>query len=120
MHSIVVVEDNDSMALLMETILSSADFAVHIAESGEEALVICQNHSPSLIFMDLELPHMDGFTASAMIMNEYPGANIIGYSADMSPTVKRKCLASGMVDAYDKAVDPDSLITIAKKHTVEK
>jgi CheY-like chemotaxis protein len=117
MPSVVVVEDNDSIALMMETILSTADYSVHIARSGEEALEICHSHSPKLIFMDLELPNMDGFTACAMLRNEYPEINIIGFSAEMSPSIKKKCLAAGMADAYDKAVDPDQIIEIAEKHT---
>ena len=117
MHSIVVVEDNDSIALLMETILSTADYTVHIAKSGEEALEICHHHHPRLIFMDLQLPNMDGFTACAMLRNEYPEINIIGFSAEMDTTVKRKCQAAGMADAYDKDVDPDLLLEIAEKHT---
>ncbi|MFA0964388.1 response regulator [Roseivirga sp. BDSF3-8] len=116
MQRIVVVEDNDSLALVMETVLSTAHYQVHIAGSGEEALNLVQEHRPRLIFMDLELPNMDGYSTCAILKNEYPDTRVLGFSADMSPSVKRKCLAAGMDDAYDKAVEPEELIRITRQH----
>jgi CheY-like chemotaxis protein len=58
--SILVVDDDREIRELMEAILSKAGYAVAVAADGDEALRLMRSIRPSLIFLDINMPIMDG------------------------------------------------------------
>ncbi len=64
---ILLVEDSRAMAAVMSVRLASFGYEVTVAENGEVALARFVEHSPDLILMDIEMPVMNGFEATARI-----------------------------------------------------
>ena len=64
---ILIVEDNDSLRLLLKSILVPAGFVVQEACDGEQAVVVFKKWLPDLIWMDICMPVMDGYEATRKI-----------------------------------------------------
>ena len=59
-QTVLVVEDEASIASFVSLYLKNAGYDVHVAETGEDALTKAENQQPSLIVLDLMLPDIDG------------------------------------------------------------
>ena len=59
-QTVLVVEDEASIASFVSLYLKNAGYDVHVAETGEDALTKAEGHQPSLIVLDLMLPDIDG------------------------------------------------------------
>ncbi|MEP6908958.1 MAG: response regulator transcription factor [Actinomycetota bacterium] len=59
-QTVLVVEDEASIASFVSLYLKNAGYDVQVAETGEDALTKAENHQPSLIVLDLMLPDIDG------------------------------------------------------------
>ncbi len=74
--NILIVEDNSMMrAMIRETVSEFAEVITE-CEDGDEAFVAYQTSLPQWVLMDLQMPRVDGFTASQQIKAAYPNANI--------------------------------------------
>ena len=74
--TILIVEDNPLMrAMICETVSEFADVITE-CEDGDEAFTAYQAHRPDWVLMDIQMPRVDGFTASRQIKTTYPDANI--------------------------------------------
>src|SRR5882672_5806434 len=60
-RTVVVVEDDPSIADLLDLYLRRANFRVLLAESGERALQLIEQHRPAIVLLDIGLPDVDGF-----------------------------------------------------------
>ena len=60
-YTILVVEDEQSMVMLIKYNLESEGYLFHSVNNGKEALQFCQNQRPDLIISDIGMPEMDGF-----------------------------------------------------------
>ncbi|MBE0362730.1 hypothetical protein PULV_a0280 [Pseudoalteromonas ulvae UL12] len=65
--SVLVVEDNKINQIIVEKHLQNLSVKCALANDGQDALDYLQTHTPDLILMDLQMPNMDGFTASEFI-----------------------------------------------------
>ena len=76
-HSkILVAEDNEDSRLLLRFFLESLGYKVIEAGNGKEAVQLAEQETPDLILMDLNMPEMDGVTATVIIRNS-PGLSDI-------------------------------------------
>ncbi len=102
---ILVAEDNPMNMALISEVLSSMGHEVIPAENGEEALAMMALHDPAMIFMDINMPQMDGYIASQRI-RELPKPQgdipIIALTADAMNEDKERCLKAGMNDFVTK------------------
>jgi PAS domain S-box-containing protein len=118
---ILVVEDNAVNQKLMEKLLEKLNCHVVLAGNGKLAVEEFQKSSFDLIFMDVQMPMMDGFEATAKIrkldsqraQNPIP---IVAMTAHALRGDKEKCLASGMSDYLSKPVKKESLLEIISKY----
>ncbi|MCO5238604.1 MAG: response regulator [Chitinophagaceae bacterium] len=102
---VMVVEDDPDSMLLMSTLLSSYGYRVIEAANGEKALTLLDKNYPKLIFMDLQMPVMDGYTAAQRIRemdDPYRSIPIIGLVADACKEEYEKCQAAGIDDYISK------------------
>ena len=60
-RTVVVVEDDPSIADLLDLYLRRANFRVLLADSGERALQLIEQHRPAIVLLDIGLPDVDGF-----------------------------------------------------------
>lgn len=70
---ILVVEDDDDTATLIERMLRSLGHQVRRATNGQEAILVTQNNLPMLVVMDVMMPHLDGFETTRYLKVRYPG-----------------------------------------------
>ena len=107
---VLVVEDIELNQLLMKTLLDDFGFECDIAENGKLALENLKTKAYDIILMDLQMPVMNGFEATAHIRNilnsDIP---IIALTADVTTVDLEKCKASGMNDYIPKPVDENVL-----------
>ncbi|MEO5345978.1 MAG: response regulator [Magnetococcus sp. YQC-9] len=99
---ILLVEDEPDNRLLGEHVLTSAGFSVTTAGDGEEALKRL-NEGCDLVFMDIQMPRLDGIETTRRIRagmeKADPDMPIIGVSAHVGEELRQHCLEAGM-DAF--------------------
>ncbi|MCZ6777530.1 MAG: response regulator [Acidobacteria bacterium] len=64
---ILIVEDNEANLHLMKEVLKPLGFTILVANDGEEGVRMARENLPDLIVMDIQLPKMDGLTATRLI-----------------------------------------------------
>src|SRR5271170_5948959 len=113
---ILLVEDNEVNQQVATELLESAGATVTIANHGGEAVnILTSGEQPppfDVVFMDLQMPEMDGYTATRLILAEPPlqGLPIIAMTAHALVEERQNCLDAGMCDHVTKPIDPDALI----------
>ncbi|HVU53948.1 MAG TPA: response regulator, partial [Puia sp.] len=98
-RTIMVAEDEPINMLLISEVLHKMGFKVIKATTGAEVLQFLQQHEPDIIFMDINMPEMDGYNATRAIRRlNGPQANIpiIALTADAMTEDKQRCLDAGM------------------------
>ena len=112
---ILLVEDNEVNQQVATELLESAGASVRIANHGGEAVKILTEREGAppfdVVFMDLQMPEMDGFTATKLIrgraaLQDLP---IIAMTAHALVEERQRCLEAGMNDHVSKPIDPDAL-----------
>jgi len=119
--SIMVVEDDPINMLLISEVLRKMGFDIIRANNGKEALEILPHYDPVLIFMDVNMPEMDGYTTTRHIraMGEpYNHLPIIALTADAMQGDREKCLAAGMDDYISKPFRIEEIIGVLKNRTL--
>ena len=108
---ILVVEDRLINRKLIVKILTSVGFKVKEAVNGKEAIAIWQSWQPQLIWMDMQMPVMDGFTASQKIKASPKGKDtvIIALTATAFTEDRQKILACGCDDMVSKPFRTEEL-----------
>jgi len=103
---VLVVEDIVLNQLLMKTLLDDFGFECDIADNGKIAIKKLKNNAYDIILMDLQMPEMNGFEATAYIRNTMNYMiPIIALTADVTTVDLKKCKALGMNDYIAKPVD---------------
>lgn len=77
MACILVIEDNPANLKLAKVILTSAGHEVLQAENAADGLRLARERAPQLILMDVQLPGMDGLSATRALKNDTATANIL-------------------------------------------
>ena len=95
---ILVAEDNESNYKLVSAILSR-EYNLFHAWNGKEAVEAFDTFKPKLVIMDINMPVMDGYEASALIKKKSPKTPILALTAYATSADEEKILAAGM-DAY--------------------
>ena len=112
---ILLVEDVEINREIVAALLEKTEIEIVFAFNGEEAvekLSLLTNHY-DLIFMDLQMPYMDGFEATRRIRElecEASRVPIIAMTANVFSEDIEKCYEAGMVDHIGKPIDFDILI----------
>jgi len=109
---ILVVDDQEAVRDLLTSLLTPQGHTVTGVADGAQALAVCDRQVFDLILMDINMPVMDGTTASLALRNgDGPNASIpiIAMTAAASTDRHRACLAAGMNDLLAKPLDPAAL-----------
>ena len=106
----LVVEDNAVNRKLATVLLKKRGFEVEIAVNGVEAVALSERGGHALIFMDCQMPEMDGFEAARRIRAREASEGrartpIIALTASVFDHDREACLAAGMDDFLTKPID---------------
>lgn len=108
---ILIVDDNPQNRRLLRDVLTYHGFAVIEAENGADGVRMARDERPGLILMDMQMPVMDGFTATAMLKND-PETSSIKIMAVTSFAMlgdKERILALGVDEYISKPINTREL-----------
>lgn len=106
---ILLVEDNEELAALIQTFLKRDGYSVEVSVSAEEAFCFLKEHKVKLLLLDIMLPGIDGFGFCATIRKE-SNVPIMIMSARVDKEDKMNGFALGADDYLEKPVDIDILL----------
>jgi signal transduction histidine kinase/CheY-like chemotaxis protein len=121
--TILLVEDNPLNQIVARGILEKAGARLHIVNNGKEAVDHLQTNAANydLILMDVQMPVMDGFTATKIIRNQLQlKLPVIAMSAGVMESEKADCTKAGMDDFIGKPIDTDLLFSTILRHLQHK
>jgi PAS domain S-box-containing protein len=113
---VLLVEDAPDNRMLISRFLKIAGADVEAVENGVEALKIVAHDSFDVILMDLQMPVMDGYEATAELRRQRYIKPIIALTAHALKEERLRCLASGFDDHLGKPVDRSALIDCVSTH----
>jgi len=117
---ILLAEDNIVNQRVAVRVLERQGYEVVVASNGLEALKAMREHEFDLVLMDIQMPEMGGFEATAIIrQNEHPGGThipIIAMTAHAMTGDRERCLAAGMDDYISKPARAPVLIELVEKY----
>jgi PAS domain S-box-containing protein len=108
---VLLVEDNDINQQVARELLQDAGIAVDVAENGEAALRRLQQSEYDLVFMDMQMPVMDGVEATRALrqVDRLAGLPVVAMTANAMEQDRQRCLNAGMNDFLAKPIDPQAL-----------
>jgi two-component system, NarL family, response regulator LiaR len=114
---VMVVDDHELVRSGLEAILDVIDDfeLVAQAESGEEAISLCEKLRPDVVLMDLVMPRMDGATATREILRRCPGTKILALTSFSDPTMIQEVLKAGAIGCLLKNVTCDELASAIRR-----
>jgi two-component system sensor histidine kinase/response regulator len=117
---ILLAEDNAVNQRVALRILEKAGHIVAVAETGRVALRMLEQQSFDLILMDVQMPQMDGFEATAMIREKEKRTGrhipIIAMTAHAMTGDRERCLAAGMDSYISKPVMASALLELVSHY----
>ncbi len=118
---ILIVDDHPINQKLMVTMLERLGYHPHTADDGEEAIRMASHHTYDYIFMDVQMPNIDGLEATRRIRQLVNGEHsvIIAMTADVMEGIKGRCFAAGMDDYISKPVKMASVKSILERYSSE-
>jgi len=124
---VLLAEDSEINVLFMSTMLKQAGHQVDVVGNGELAYhILCDNHY-DIVFMDMNMPIMDGIQATQKWRDEEHSRNdgmrkipIIALTANVSDDDRLRCLSAGMNEFLSKPVSPERLGEILSIYCLDK
>lgn len=120
--SILIVEDNALNLTLAKMLITKVIPHARVidAANGEDAIKIFQSNKVDLIFMDIQMPTINGLEATKLIRDLEKNSNnhvpVIALTAAVLPEDKNKCLSAGMDDFIAKPIDVELLRELLNKY----
>jgi PAS domain S-box-containing protein len=111
---ILLVEDNELNREVAGELLSDVGVRVDTAINGELALQCLQERAYDLVLMDMQMPVMDGITATRLLraQPEFSALPVIAMTANAMEGDRQACLQAGMNDHLSKPIEPDQLFAM--------
>ncbi|NWL00773.1 histidine kinase [Flavobacterium collinsii] len=104
----LIVEDNKVNMLLLKTIIKNLynNAYIHECENGYEAIQQFEKINPTIVFMDIQMPIMNGYETTRAIRNTKKGRDIpiIAVTAGAEKDERNKCISAGMDDYISKPI----------------
>ncbi|MCK5718892.1 MAG: response regulator [Thiomargarita sp.] len=117
---VLLAEDNIINQEVAKTTLAQLQCQVYVAVNGVEAVEAVKNHNFDIIFMDCNMPEMNGYDASIAIRKFEKQRNkiatpIVAFTADVMQSTRERCFIVGMDDFLTKPIVLKDLETILNK-----
>ncbi len=119
---VLLAEDGRDNQLLISTLLRKAGAQVSLADNGliavEQALAaVARGSAFDVIFMDMQMPELDGYGATARLRREGYQGTIVALTAHAMSGDRERCLSAGCTDFLTKPVDRARLIATLTRYT---
>jgi CheY-like chemotaxis protein len=114
-YKVLVVDDEDSIRTLVQTMLKGEGRHVVLAASGKEAIAMFQKERPNLTILDIDMPDIDGITVLRQIRTIDPEAKVMVFTGGDSPTVESQARALGVTDFLRKGLALPSLAELQSR-----
>ncbi len=112
-NKILIVDDSKFSVKILKDILISAGFnAIVEAGNGFEAIELVRHHKPNYIFLDVEMPVMDGLSALPRLLEAYSSAYIIMCTAMGQQNIIEKSIKAGARDYIIKPYKKENIISV--------
>ncbi len=112
----LVADDEPGNLKLTEIQLCRLGLDVVSVDNGQQAIDLALSQPFDMIFMDMQMPVIDGFTATSLIREKGVDTPIIALTAYAFSEDKQRCLDAGCDDYISKPVDSGTLHEIVKKY----
>jgi two-component system, sensor histidine kinase len=109
-RKVLVVEDSPDNQLLTQLYLVRAGAEVQFANDGEEAIEKASKNLYDLILMDIQMPHMDGYTATRVLRDRGYGGPIVALTGYAMREDAEKCMRAGCDGYLTKPFDRKTLV----------
>lgn len=120
---ILLAEDSEMNRKIIIKILQSHDMTCDIAINGRDAYLMIQQKDYDIVFMDCQMPVMDGYE-STMKIREYEGnqkhTTIIAMTANTMQGDREKCISAGMDDYISKPIDFKNMFSLIESNTKQE
>jgi two-component system, chemotaxis family, chemotaxis protein CheY len=114
--SVMVVDDSTFMRnLLKKIIIENGANVIAEAGNGKEAIEKYSQFKPSLVFMDIVMPEMDGISALKNIKTSYPDSRIVMCTSAGQEMITKEAIAAGASDFVIKPFSNNDIIAIIKR-----
>lgn len=117
---LLLVEDNEMNRRLFVKMLNNEGYECDIAENGEVAVKLCMDNMYDIIFMDCQMPIMDGYEATSKIRarnGNNRNTPIIALTASAMEGDMERCINSGMDFYISKPIRLDNILVVIEKYT---
>ena len=116
---ILLVEDNAVNQMVASRMLQRLGFTVEFATDGKKAVDMIAANRYDLVFMDCQMPVMDGYQATEQIRRtEPPGRHnvIVAMTANAMQSDRERCIESGMDDYVSKPINKSEVVAVLKRY----
>jgi CheY-like chemotaxis protein/HPt (histidine-containing phosphotransfer) domain-containing protein len=117
-HRVLVVEDNPVNQMVAVGLLEALGYAAVAADDGVVAVQSLARERYDAVLMDVQMPRMDGYTATREIRSQEASGQrvpVIAMTAAAVEGERERCLAAGMDDFLTKPVDPSALARVLER-----
>ena len=108
-NKILIVDDEEHIRSLLDSYLSKQGFETYQAKDGNEAAEMVAQQKPDLIFLDIQLPGMNGVEILKMVKKLNPDIAVIMISGNATEDTANQTLEIGAFDYIKKPVDLDKV-----------
>ncbi|MCG6969440.1 MAG: response regulator [Gammaproteobacteria bacterium] len=113
---ILLAEDTEENQTLLSLYLRKTGAQVSVVENGQLAVQAAQRQHFDLIFMDMQMPVMDGMEAVTLLRNQGYNRPIVALTANAMQADKQRCLEAGCDDFVSKPVDREHLLQVTARY----
>lgn len=114
---VLIVDDNEDNRVILELLLKKYPLQIFHAHNGLDSVKVATTEKPTLIFMDLHMPGINGIEASRLIKDKLPDVAIIALSGD-SNAIEEKVIESDIFESHIlKPFHRDEIRKIVTKFT---
>lgn len=118
--TVLVAEDNPANQMLIETLLGKHGLRSVLVENGKQAIEATQDQEFDIIFMDMQMPVLNGYKATESLRNNGATMPIIALTANAMTGDREKCLDAGCNNYLSKPIDRLQLETLLEEYLGSK
>ena len=115
--TVLLVEDNEINQMVFCSLLENENIKVIVAEDGYACLEIIENHRFDLIFMDIQMPGMDGIMTFQSLQKMEINTPVVALTGNVMPKQVAEYFAVGFTDVLAKPYKKEQLLKMLSQHT---